>query len=227
MRLVTKRLHPSSMPKTGAEPSGNLIRDTSIPTDPFTTLEPQNPPHDVPGLHKIRWSPNFEALLWWKGGSGCHEKASRVSNFPWSDLFLAWFNNKKPGNFMGTILGFHFVCRIFYNSPCAGKRGRRGNTLIFSLLNPFNGSTTLLPLSCADRSSLSPFPSSHLFSLYPSLKHTISTNPRFFLVFFPIIYIILCWVCFYFFYLFLLFFFFLPACCFFPTYIARNHPYLP
>ena len=33
-----------------------------IPTYPFTILEPQNPSHDAPELHKIRQSPDLEAL---------------------------------------------------------------------------------------------------------------------------------------------------------------------
>ena len=37
------------------------------PTDPFTTLEL---PHNVPGLHEIWQSPDFEALKLWKGRSG-------------------------------------------------------------------------------------------------------------------------------------------------------------
>ena len=30
----------------------------------------QNPVHDVPELHKIRWSPDLEAPRLWKGSSG-------------------------------------------------------------------------------------------------------------------------------------------------------------
>ena len=40
------------------------------PTNPFTILELQNPSHDIPELHKIRWSPDLEALKLWKGSSG-------------------------------------------------------------------------------------------------------------------------------------------------------------
>ena len=32
-------------------------------TDPLATMELQNPSHNVPELHKIRPSPNFEALI--------------------------------------------------------------------------------------------------------------------------------------------------------------------
>ena len=32
------------------------------PTDPFTTLELQNPLHDVPEIHKIRQFPDLEAI---------------------------------------------------------------------------------------------------------------------------------------------------------------------
>ena len=41
-----------------------------FPTDSFTILELQNPSYDVPGLYKIRWSPDCEALKLWKGWSG-------------------------------------------------------------------------------------------------------------------------------------------------------------
>ena len=41
---------------------GFIIRLAFIPTDPFTTLEPQNPSHDVPEPHQIRRSPGLEAL---------------------------------------------------------------------------------------------------------------------------------------------------------------------
>ena len=40
------------------------------PTDPFTTLELQNPSHDAPNLFGIRRSPDFEALKLGKGRSG-------------------------------------------------------------------------------------------------------------------------------------------------------------
>ena len=33
-----------------------------LPTDPFTTLELQNPSQAVPGPHKIRQSPDLVAL---------------------------------------------------------------------------------------------------------------------------------------------------------------------
>ena len=34
------------------------------PTDPFTNLELQNPSHGVAKLHKIRRSPDLDALKW-------------------------------------------------------------------------------------------------------------------------------------------------------------------
>ena len=40
------------------------------PTDPFTTLELQNPSHDVSELHEICRSPDLKALKLWKGRSG-------------------------------------------------------------------------------------------------------------------------------------------------------------
>ena len=40
------------------------------PTNPFTTLKPQNPTHDVSEVHKISWSPDFEPLKFRKGRSG-------------------------------------------------------------------------------------------------------------------------------------------------------------
>ena len=42
------------------------------PTDPFTILEFQNPSKDVPEVHKIRQSPDREALKLWKDRSGPH-----------------------------------------------------------------------------------------------------------------------------------------------------------
>ena len=41
-----------------------------FPTNPFTILELQNPWHDVPQLHKMRRSPDLQALKLWKGSSG-------------------------------------------------------------------------------------------------------------------------------------------------------------
>ena len=42
-----------------------------LPDFPFTTFEPYNSSHDVPELvHKIRRSPNLEALKLCKGQSG-------------------------------------------------------------------------------------------------------------------------------------------------------------
>ena len=49
------------------------------PTDPFTILEFQNPPPVVPELHKIRQSPDLEALKLWKGRSGM---LLSLKNFP-------------------------------------------------------------------------------------------------------------------------------------------------
>ena len=42
----------------------------TIPTDPFTLLEPQNQSIDDYELHKVCLPPDFEALLLWKGRSG-------------------------------------------------------------------------------------------------------------------------------------------------------------
>ena len=43
------------------------------PTVRFTILELSNRSHDVPELHKIRRSADFEALVLWKGSSGTYE----------------------------------------------------------------------------------------------------------------------------------------------------------
>ena len=43
---------------------------STFPTNPFPTFEPQNPSHDVLKLHKIRRSTDFAALKLWKGPSG-------------------------------------------------------------------------------------------------------------------------------------------------------------
>ena len=48
-----------------------------FPTNPFTILELQNLSHDVPEQHKIRQSPDLEALMLQKSSSGypdVHEK---------------------------------------------------------------------------------------------------------------------------------------------------------
>ena len=42
------------------------------PTSPFTILKLQNPWLDVPELHKIRRSPDLDALKLWKGSSGMY-----------------------------------------------------------------------------------------------------------------------------------------------------------
>ena len=46
--------------------SGEQIKKCLVtlgyPTNPFTILELQNPSHDIPELHKIRRSPDREAL---------------------------------------------------------------------------------------------------------------------------------------------------------------------
>ena len=39
-----------------------LVEECRAPTNPFTILELQNPSRDVPELHKIRGSPDLEAL---------------------------------------------------------------------------------------------------------------------------------------------------------------------
>ena len=44
------------------------------PTNSFTILELQNPSHDVPELHTIRESPDFEALLSGKGLLGIDQE---------------------------------------------------------------------------------------------------------------------------------------------------------
>ena len=44
------------------------------PTDPFTILELHNPSYDVPEQHKIRRSPDFEAVKLWKCLSGIEKK---------------------------------------------------------------------------------------------------------------------------------------------------------
>ena len=54
-----------------------LLSNRPSPTDPFITLVLQNPPNDVPELHKTRRSPDFEALKLWKCRSG------RVVMLPW------------------------------------------------------------------------------------------------------------------------------------------------
>ena len=70
-----------------------------FPTNPFfTILELQNPSNDVPELHKIRWSPDLEALKLWKVSSGCQWFVSRsawplipfFSPFPWNSRFLSF-----------------------------------------------------------------------------------------------------------------------------------------
>ena len=48
----------------------HVTRIVRCPTDPFTTLELQNPSHHIPELNKIRQSLDFEALKLWKGLSG-------------------------------------------------------------------------------------------------------------------------------------------------------------
>ena len=42
----------------------------TYPTDPFTTSVLQTPRHDVSEIHKIRRSPDLEALKLWKDQSG-------------------------------------------------------------------------------------------------------------------------------------------------------------
>ena len=52
-----------------------------IPTRPFTISELKNPSHDVPQLHKIRRSPDREALKLWKGSSECRALQQIISEF--------------------------------------------------------------------------------------------------------------------------------------------------
>ena len=47
--------------KSAKRPSGPVV-NRYLPTDPFTTLKLQNPPHDVPEPHEFRLSPDLEAL---------------------------------------------------------------------------------------------------------------------------------------------------------------------
>ena len=49
--------------------------EASDPTGSFTTLELQNPLHDVPELHNIHRSPDLEALKLWKGRSGNEQES--------------------------------------------------------------------------------------------------------------------------------------------------------
>ena len=62
------------------------------PTNPFTISKLQNSSHDVPELHKIRRSPDLEALKLGKGSSGiakCGKSLVAIS-FPdvmWRYLF--------------------------------------------------------------------------------------------------------------------------------------------
>ena len=49
---------------------GYLSDESMRPTDPFTTMELQNPVHDVPELCNARQSPDIKALKLWKGRSG-------------------------------------------------------------------------------------------------------------------------------------------------------------
>ena len=55
--------------------SFGLQTQHSFPTNPFPILELQSPSHDVPELHKIRWSPDLEALNLWKGSSGFYRRS--------------------------------------------------------------------------------------------------------------------------------------------------------
>ena len=67
----------------------------SIPTDHFTTLELQNPPHDVSELHKKCRSPDVEALKLRKGRPGLLAEApsSRRWNLSLS-LQATWLNKQ-------------------------------------------------------------------------------------------------------------------------------------
>ena len=66
------------------------------PTDPFTTLELQNPSRDVSELlREFRLSPDIEALKFWKGWSGIRCPSSwscntNLSPANWSGNFKLW-----------------------------------------------------------------------------------------------------------------------------------------
>ena len=56
--------------QAGSTPFSFFVHLNDYPTDPFTISVLQNPSHDDPELHKIRWSPDRGALILWKSRSG-------------------------------------------------------------------------------------------------------------------------------------------------------------
>ena len=76
---------PAEM-KNAQKYNSNSILDWKSPTVTFTTLELRNPSHDVLELHKIRRSPDFEALKLWKGSSGVRHSPRRPcsGHRPWA-----------------------------------------------------------------------------------------------------------------------------------------------
>ena len=68
--LTSRHLQSAWLPDRQQFGSHKFLFLLLYPTNFFTTLELQNPSHDVSELHKIRQSPDLEALKLWKGSSG-------------------------------------------------------------------------------------------------------------------------------------------------------------
>ena len=73
----------------------------TLPTDPSTILKPRNPPIDDSVLNKIRRSTDFEALILWKGGSGCLIIISRLRHRQsgFRSIFAFLLTKIRPGIF--------------------------------------------------------------------------------------------------------------------------------
>ena len=77
------------------------------PTSPFTNLELYNPSHDVPELHRICPSTDFEAILSGKGSLGGHwttsSDASELRKQIWAQTYCS--PDRTFHNFRGSRLG--------------------------------------------------------------------------------------------------------------------------
>ena len=83
-------VHPLFRPIPAFHFLETVGRVLSYPTNPFTILELLHPSHDVSELHKIRRSPDLEALQLWKSTSG-----SAVLSFLFCSICLTiWFRQR-------------------------------------------------------------------------------------------------------------------------------------
>ena len=94
-----------------------LLPSTYYPTNPFTILKFPNPSQDVSELHKIRKSPDFEALNLWKGWSGREA------------LYIFWPKSLISTLIFVIIVSFHSLACS--NPPLISKARRH----IFSIQN--------------------------------------------------------------------------------------------